>query len=171
MKRRFTLSIAYVPGRILVSLTKVGSGTLVQQRGISAASMGTVLLPYQSVSVALAGDFNSDGDMDALDLLVFKRVGYIEADNIYKFAAHNSPARIALAQGETVSLELVATTYGRGTVFSKSRDALVTSSAQVSSVYHTITWCSQNPDMRAEVQLIEKTPGQIVGILIALLLP
>lgn len=170
MERRFTLSIAFAPGNILVSLTKTGAGTLGQQRGISAASMGTVLLPYQAVRVGLAGDFTDDGDPLAAKFLSFERVGYIEHDNIYKFSAPGASAPLTLAVGETASLDLVANTYGRTTVLTKIREARVTRSPQVASVFQKICWFGSS-NTQVKVKFIEKGSSQIIGILIALLLP
>jgi hypothetical protein len=164
MNRRFTLSVAFVPGKILISL-KNGSGAPVQQKGISAASVGTMLLPYQAVRVGIAGDFNADGDTSGADLLSFKSVGFIATDDLFQFSAQ--PAPLTLAVGETASLGLLAGTYGRGIVLTKSGEAQVIRSTQVASVYHKITWFG-SPDTRAKVRFIEKTPSQIIGILIAL---
>ena len=167
MKRQFTLSIAFAPGNILVSLTKIGSGTLPLQSRFAAGRGIIGLGQREAISVALQGDFNGDGDVDATDFLVFKRVGYVEADNIYKFAAQGAPAPLTLAVGETASLNLVATTYGRGIILTRSGEARVTRSTQVASVFQKICWFG-SLNTRASIRFIEKTPGQIIGILIAL---
>lgn len=164
MERRFTLSIGFAPGNILVSLTKTGAGTLGQQRGISAASMGTVLLPYQAVRVGITGDFNGDG----ATWLSLKQVGYIEQGNVYESFSQRAP--LTLAIGETASLDLVANTYGRTTVLTKIREAQVTRSPQVASVFQKICWFGSS-NTQARVKFIEKGSSQIIGILIALLLP
>ena len=173
MTRQFTLSIAFVPGCILVSLTKIGEGTLPLQSGRKFAADGSIitLAPNQAIHVALGGDFNNDGDVNGANFLAFKRLGYIEQENIYKLAAHSASRPLTLTPGKTASLELVATTYGRGTIVLSKNGNL-----QLNNKVPDFKECSRiflgnSRNAQVTVRLIEKAGGQIDGVLIALLLP
>ena len=128
MKRSITLTVALAVSAILLSVASSDSVSQAQQRKLFQWDTGVVSLGPNQV-LRLVGDWNGDGDTT---------VGLREIK--YAQGACNGPVcklmttstttsgPHTLAPGEAISLELVATTYGRGILTSNRRDMRVTAS-------------------------------------------
>ena len=126
MKRRITLSIALCLSVVLVLLTSSDSTVKAQQQGrFFAYDTGIVTLgPNQALRVGVVNYRETDFNVR------FRRMEYIQTacnGGVCKLAAASQTTTnpITLMPGEAASLELVATTYGRGIVLSR-RDVRVT---------------------------------------------
>ena len=113
---------------ILLSLVSSDSATQAQQRRLFHWDTGVVSLGPNQV-LRLTGDWNGDGDTTVL----FKTIKYGQG------ACNGAVCKLitldtttsgphTMASGEAISLELVATTYGRGTLTSNRPDMRVTAS-------------------------------------------
>ena len=128
MKRSIALAVALAASGILLSLASSDSVSQAQQRRSFHWDTGVVPLGPNQV-LRLSGDWNGDGDTT---------VGFREIK--YGQGACNGPVcKLVIissttsgphnvAAGEGISLDLVATTYGRGIVTSNRRDVQVTAS-------------------------------------------
>ena len=153
MKLRLRLSIALVLGAVLLSLT---SSDLMAQQGRRRfrADTGIVTLgPNQQLRVSVTGDFNGDADLGGADF-VFRRIGYIEQDNIYRVGSQVTTEPIRLTQSEGASIDInqgefdaVRCVVSGNLIGTDARSARVT------------------------VQVINRTTNQVDSILIALLIP
>jgi hypothetical protein len=132
MKRKITLAVALAVSVTLLSLASSDSTTQAQQRGrLFHWDTGVVKLgPNQALRIM--GDWDGDGDVGTTDV-AFREIKYGQgACNgpvcklIILSTTESGPQR--LAAGEAISLELVATTYGRGIVTSNRRNGRVTAS-------------------------------------------
>src|SRR5687768_17355316 len=83
MKRPLRLLIALVLGAFLLALTSSDSMAQQGRRRFSADTGVVTLGPNQKLRVAVAGDFDGNGDVGSMDF-VFQRMEYIEQDNIYR---------------------------------------------------------------------------------------
>lgn len=131
MKRNITLALAAV-SLILVSLVSSDSTLRAQQpRKLVTFDTGVVSLgPNQMLRLTVTGgDFNSDGDTT----VGFRGIKYSQGacgGGVCQLvhAGTTTTGPLTLADGEGVSLELVATTYGRGIVSSNRKNVRVTAS-------------------------------------------
>jgi hypothetical protein len=139
MKRRTALLIALVSSLILVSLASSDSTVMAQQGGMQRiADTGVLSLGQNQILrvTALYGDFTNDSPIR----IRFGRMEYMQAacnsDGVCKQTVSSQVISnpITLMPGEAASLELVATTYGRGIVFSNSRNVRVTA-----AIINTVT--------------------------------
>ena len=129
MKRSIALAVALAVSVILLSLASSDSATQAQQRGkLFQWDTGVVSLGPNQV-LRLTGDWNGDGDTT----VGFREIKYGQAacmGNVCKLitisTTTSGPHRFGA--GEAISLELVATTYGRGIVTSNRRNMQVTAS-------------------------------------------
>lgn len=128
MKRNITLALAAL-GLILVSLWSFDSAVRAQQtRKIVTFDTGVVTLgPNQMLRVTIVGDFNNDGDT-TVGLRGIKYAQGACGGGVCQLVNTGATATgpYTLAAGEAVSLELVATTYGRGIVSSNRQNVRVT---------------------------------------------
>ena len=127
MRRRIALAFALTV--ILLSLVSSDSTTHAQQRGkLFHWDTGIVALgPNQALRIM--GDWNGDGDTT----VSFREIKYGQGTcngPVCKLViiGTTTSGPHTVADGEAISLELVATTYGRGTVTSNRRDVQVTAS-------------------------------------------
>lgn len=106
MKRKITLSIALALSIVLLSLMSSDSTAKAEPPQRFRADTGLVTLgPNQVLRMAIAGDFNGDGDVGGADL-IFRRIGYIEQDNIYGVASQDTTDPIRLRSGEGASIDI-----------------------------------------------------------------
>jgi hypothetical protein len=137
MKRNIALALA-ASSLMLVSLLSTNSSVRSQQvRKIITFDTGVVTLgPNQVLRLTVAsGDFNNDGDTT----VGFRGIKYEQGGcggGVCQLANAGVTATgpYTLAAGEAVSLELVATTYGRGIVSSNRKNVRVTA-----SIINTVT--------------------------------
>lgn len=126
MKRRISLSIALALSIFLVSLMSSDSTVKAQQGRFFAYDSGIVALgPNQVLRIAVVSYRETDFNVR------FKRMEYMQTacnGGVCKLAVSSQTTTnpITLMPGEAASLELVATTYGRGIVLSSSREVRVT---------------------------------------------
>jgi hypothetical protein len=129
MKRNIALAVALVGSVILLSLISSNSDTQAQQRGrLFQWDTGVVSLGPNQV-LRIAGDWNGDGDTT----VGFRQIKYGQGactgavcKLITISTTTSGPHNVAA--GEGISLELVATTFGRGIVTSNRRDVQLTAS-------------------------------------------
>lgn len=131
MKRSIALTFAFSVTVILLLLVSSDSTTKAQQRGrLFQWDTGVVKLgPNQALR--LFGDASPDGDVDGADYVVFKVNKYGQGScngSVCKLitlsSTQSGPHR--LVPGEAISMELTATTFGRGIVTSNRRNLRVT---------------------------------------------
>ena len=128
MKRSIALAIALAVSLILLSLATSDSVAQAQQRRLFQWDTGVVSLGPNQV-LRLAGDWNGDGDTT----VGFREIKYGQGAcngavcKLVIISTTTSGPHIVPA-GEAISLNLVATTYGRGIVTSNRRDVQVTAS-------------------------------------------
>ena len=129
MKRSIALAVALAVSVILLSLASSDSATQAQERGrLFQWDTGVVSLGPNQV-LRITGDWNGDGDTT----VGFREIKYGQGacnGTVCKLitisTTTSGPHR--LADGEAISLELIATTYGRGIVTSNRRNMRVTAS-------------------------------------------
>ena len=129
MKRSIALAVALALSVILLLLVSSDSATQAQQRSrLFHWDTGVVSLGPNQV-LRLTGDWDGDGDTT----VGFRSIKY--GQGVCNGAVCKLPivdtttsGPHTLAAGEAISLELVATTYGRGIVTSNRRDVRVTAS-------------------------------------------
>ena len=131
MIRNIALALAAL-SLILVSLLGANSPVRAQQaRRILTFDTGVVTLgPNQMLRLTITGgDFTNDGDT-TVGLRGIKYAQGACGGGVCQLvnAGVTSTGPLTLAAGEAVSLELVATTYGRGIVSSNRKDVRVTAS-------------------------------------------
>ena len=122
-------AVALAVSMILLSLASFDSVTQAQQRGrLFQWDTGVVSLGPNQV-LRITGDWNGDGDTT----VGFREIKYGQGTcngTVCKLitisTTTSGPHR--LADGEAISLELIATTYGRGIVTSNRRNMRVTAS-------------------------------------------
>ena len=150
MKRRMTLSLALALSVISLALASFDSTARAQQRRVFRADTGMIMIgPNQVLRLTVvSGDFNPDNDISVR----FRRMGYVEADNVYKVAAQNVTGPVRLMPGEAASLDI--TRLFLGGVYADAVRGVVE---------------SNRPGARVTVQIIDETTGetQIIVILIA----
>ena len=129
MKRIIALTVALALSVILLSLASSNSATQAQLRGkLFHWDTGIVSLGPNQV-LRITGDWNGDGDTT----VGFREIKYGQGAcngavcKLITISTTTSGPH-TLAEGEAISLELVATTYGRGIVTSNRRDMRVTAS-------------------------------------------
>jgi hypothetical protein len=128
MKRSITLAVALAVSVILLSLASSNSVSQAQQRRLFQWDTGVVSLGPNQV-LRLSGDWNGDGDTT----VGFREIKYGQGAcngavcKLITISTTTSGPH-TVAAGEAISLELVATTYGRGIVTSNRRDVRVTAS-------------------------------------------
>ncbi|HEX3184960.1 MAG TPA: hypothetical protein VHQ94_09180 [Pyrinomonadaceae bacterium] len=129
MKRSMLFSVALAVSVILLSLASSDSATQAQQRSrLFHWDTGVVSLGPNQV-LRITGDWNGDGDTT----VGFREIKYGQGacnGTVCKLITISTTTSgpHTLAAGEAISLELVATTYGRGIVTSNRRDMRVTAS-------------------------------------------
>jgi hypothetical protein len=129
MKRNIALAVTLAVSVILLSLASSDSATQAQERGrLFQWDTGVVSLGPNQV-LRITGDWNGDGDTT----VGFREIKYGQGacnGTVCKLNTISSTTSgpHKLAAGEAISLELVATTYGRGIVTSNRRDGRVTAS-------------------------------------------
>ena len=129
MKRSIALTVALAMSAILLSLASPDSAIQAQERGrLFHWDTGVVSLGPNQV-LRITGDWNGDGDTT----VGFREIKYGKGacnGTVCKLITISSttsgPHKVAA--GEGISLELVATTYGRGIVTSNRRDVQMTAS-------------------------------------------
>ena len=128
MKRSIALAVALAVSVILLSLATSNSATQAQQRSLFQWDTGVVSLGPNQV-LRITADWNGDSDT----IVGFREIKYGQAacmGTVCKLitisTTTSGPHR--LTAGEAISLELVATTYGRGIVTSNRRNMQVTAS-------------------------------------------
>src|SRR5678816_1359611 len=128
MKRSIALAVALAVSAILLSLASSDSVSQAQQRRLFQWDTGVVSLGPNQV-LRITGDWNGDGDTT----VGFREIKYGQG------ACNGAVCKLVIvstttsgphtvAAGEAISLDLVATTYGRGIVTSNRRDVQVTAS-------------------------------------------
>jgi len=134
VKRNIAFAVALAVSVILLSLASSDSATQAQQRRLFQWDTGVVSLGPNQV-LRIVGDWNGDGDTT----VGFREIKYGQGacnGTVCKLitisTATSGPH--TFAAGEAISLELVATTYGRGIVTSNRRDLRVTA-----SIINTVT--------------------------------
>jgi hypothetical protein len=127
MKRKITLSIALALSIVLVSLTSSDSTVNAQQQGrFFAYDSGIIALgPNQVLRIGVVNYRETDFNFR------FRQMEYMQTacnGGVCKLVASSQTTTnpITLMPGEAASLELVASTYGRGIVLSRRRDLRVT---------------------------------------------
>ena len=128
MKRSIALAVALAVSVTLLLLASSDSATHAQQRSLFQWDTGVVSLGPNQV-LRITGDWNGDGDTT----VGFREIKYGQAacmGNVCKLitVSTTTSGPHKFAAGEAISLELVATTYGRGIVTSNRRDMRVTAS-------------------------------------------
>ena len=128
MKRSMLFSVALAVSVILLSVVSSDSVTQAQQRKLFQWDTGVVSLGPNQV-LRITGDWNGDGDTT----VGFKEIKYEQGacnGNVCKLIiiGTTTSGPLNVVAGEGISLELVATTYGRGIVTSNRRDVQVTAS-------------------------------------------
>ena len=129
MKRSIALAVALAVSGIVVSLVSSNSATQAQLRGrLFHWDTGVVSLGPNQV-LRITADWNGDSDT----IVGFREIKYGQAacmGTVCKLitisTTTSGPHR--LTAGEAISLELVATTYGRGIVTSNRQNMRVTAS-------------------------------------------
>ena len=128
MKRNIALALAAL-SLILVSLLSSDSSVRAQQtRRLVTFDTGVVTLgPNQLLRLTVTGDFNNDGDV-TVGLRGIKYTQDVCGGGVCQLvnAGSTTSGPFTLAAGEAVSLDLVATTYGRGIVSSNRKNVRVT---------------------------------------------
>ena len=129
MKRNIAFAIALAVSVIVLSLASSDSATQAQQ-GVKLFhwDTGVVSLGPNQV-LRLTGDWNGDADTTA----GFRTIKYGQSScngSVCKLAVISSTTSgpHQVAAGEAISLEIAATSYGRGIVTSNRRDVRVTAS-------------------------------------------
>ena len=129
MKRRIASAITLAVTVSLLLLVNSGSTTQAQLRGkLFHWDTGVVALGPNQV-LRIVGDWNGDGDTT----VGFREIKYGQG------ACNGAVCKLVIigtttsgphnvAAGEAISLDLIATTYGRGIVTSNRRDVQVTAS-------------------------------------------
>jgi hypothetical protein len=128
MKRSIALAVALAVSGILLSLASSDSTTQAQQRRLFQWDTGVVSLGPNQV-LRIVGDWNGDGDTT----VGFREIKYGQGacnGAVCKLVIIGTAASgpYNVPAGEAISLDLVATTYGRGIVTSNRRDVQVTAS-------------------------------------------
>ncbi len=129
MKRSIAWTVALAVSVILLSLASSDSATQAQQRGkLFQWDTGVVSLGPNQV-LRITGDWNGDGDTT----VGFREIRYGQGTctgTVCKLITISTTTSgpHKLADGEAISLEFIATTYGRGIVTSNRRDMRVTAS-------------------------------------------
>jgi len=128
MKRSIALAVALAVSVTLLLLASSDSATHAQQRRLFQWDTGVVSLGPNQV-LRITGDWNGDGDTT----VGFREIKYGQAacmGNVCKLITISTTTSgpHTVTAGEAISLELVATTYGRGIVTSNRRDMRVTAS-------------------------------------------
>ena len=128
MKRSIALAVALAVSGILLLLASSDSVSQTQQRRLFHWDTGVVSLGPNQV-LRITGDWNGDGDTT----VGFREIKYGQSacnGTICKLVTISTTTSgpHTLVAGEAISLELVATTYGRGIVTSNRRDMRVTAS-------------------------------------------
>ena len=130
MKRNIALALAAL-SLISVSLFSFDSSVRAQQtRRIATFDTGIVALgPNQILRLTITGDFNNDGDV-TVGLRGIKYAQGVCGGGVCQLvnAGATTTGPLTLAAGEAISLDLVASTYGRGIVSSSRKNVRVTAS-------------------------------------------
>jgi hypothetical protein len=127
MKRSIASAMALAVSMIVLALVTSDSATQAQQRSrLFHWDTGVISLGPNQV-LRLTGDWNGDGDTTVL----FRTIKYGQGTcngPVCKLVSIDTTTSgpHTLASGEAISLDLVATTYGRGTITSNRRDMRVT---------------------------------------------
>jgi hypothetical protein len=124
MKRSIILSIALLASIAAATFLSYDSAAQGPPRRRFTFDTGVVTLgPHQALRVAIAGDFNGDGDVDGADFITarFRRMQYIEQDNIYRIGSQSTSAPVELGNREAAIFNVTdgsSTTIliGRGVV-------------------------------------------------------
>ncbi len=154
MKRKTTKTIALVLSIVLLSICSDSTANAQQGTRKFSADTGIVTLgPNQLLRVAISGDFDGNGDVGGSDF-VFRRLGYIEQDNIYRVASQATTDPIRLTQDEGASIDI--NQGGFNAVRCVVSGNLIGTDAR---------------SARVTIQVINRTTNQVDSILIALLLP
>ncbi len=148
MKRLITFSITLLLTIAHLSLMSFLSPAQAAPPQRFSADTGLIVPgPHQKVRLSIIGMGNADLTVR------FRQIAYTQegcdSNGVCKLmvSSQTTSAPLTLAPGEAASLDLLATTYGRGIVISDSQNARVT------------------------VQIIDTTTGQVESVLVALLIP
>ena len=123
---------------IVLSLTFLDSPVLAQQGGKRFTfDTGVITLGQgQQLRVAIAGDFDNDGDVDGADYIRarFTELGYIEQGNVYKIISRTTSAPVILGNGEAAYFNVGPDVHGArgvitGVILGKNRN--VRSTAEI----------------------------------------
>ena len=129
MKRSIASAVTLAISVILLSLVSSDSTTQAQLRGkLFHWDTGIVALGPNQV-LRITGDWNGDGDTT----VSFRQIKYGQGacnGAVCKLVVISSTTSgpVTVPAGEGISLDLVATTYGRSTVTSNRRDVQMTAS-------------------------------------------
>ena len=128
MKRSIALAVALAVSLILLSLASSDSVSQAQQRRLFRWDTGVVSLGPNQV-LRLVGDWDGDGDTS----IGFREIKYGQGacnGTVCKLIilSTTTSGPHTVASGEAISLNLVATTYGRGIVTSNRQNVRVTAS-------------------------------------------
>jgi hypothetical protein len=127
MKRRMTLSIALVVCLTILSLMIPVSMTKAQNQIRFVADTGVVTLgPNQVLRITVNAGSGDDAVTIRFRQITYQPVAMQQGITSLAVASQTTTAPLMLAAGEAASLELVATTYGRGVILSNSRNVRAT---------------------------------------------
>lgn len=134
MKRKITFSIVLVLTLTFLSMRDFDSKARAQNQLRTAADTGVIRLgPNQVLRLAITGEGKILGELFTAR---FRRVGYIEADNIYKVASHTATDPVRLGPGEAATIDVAQGEFQavRGVVLSNNPDMRVTA-----TIINTVT--------------------------------
>jgi hypothetical protein len=97
MKNKVRLSMELVFSVVLLSMTALAQGGLKPVADTGMVTLG----PNQVLRITIAA-----GNGDDSIRVRFRRMGYIEQDNIYRVASTSTSTTIALTSGEATSTDL-----------------------------------------------------------------
>lgn len=151
MKRKIILTIALVLGAVFAVLMPSDLTTNAQQRNQFRLDTGVITPgPGQKVRVSISGD---GVDQDDVIQVRFRRLGYIEQDNLLRVASQSTTNPITLGPNEAASFDISREEFNsvRGIV----SGSLIGTDAK---------------SVRATVHIIDENTGEVQSLL-ALLLP
>jgi hypothetical protein len=151
MKHKIILTIAVVLGSVIVVLMSSDSTTNAQQRNQFRLDTGVITAgPGQKVRVSISGD---GVDQDDVIQVRFRRLGYIEQDNLLRVASQSTTDPITLGPNEAASFDISREEFNgvRGIIMGN----LIGTNAK---------------NVRATVHIIDEATGEVQSLM-ALLLP
>ena len=147
MKRTMTVTLLLTLS-VLLSLVSLPSPVQGDPRPRFSADTGLIIPgPHQRLRLTVTGMGNTTLTVRFREMQYMPETCNPNTVCKLTISSQYMSAPITLGPGEAASLDLLATTYGRGSVISNSQDAKVT------------------------LQIIDTETGQVDSVLIALLLP